>query len=262
MSEKIREIFENLEFTEYQSRIMSALIKNNEMTAQEISRESGVPYTKIYSVLGSLENRDYIKSNLERPKKYSTFPPEILCKKIKENKKKELKSLEEYLDSSMDRLKREFSDDEFEDVPIWLCSSRDSLWDEMLSSLVLKAEDEVSIVCYTLWKDLANSEDFLNAFEELKNNGTRVRIVLPRQKASEGEEELSRLRESGVDIRGVDEDEIFYSLVVTDKEKCGLPAKEEIQTKANRALRVNNELLANALYIYFKNLWKKGDRID
>lgn len=59
-----------LGLNEYQSKCVSVLIRDGDLTAEEISEEAGVPYSKIYSVLKRLEEMSLIISTEERPKRY------------------------------------------------------------------------------------------------------------------------------------------------------------------------------------------------
>ncbi len=61
---------------EYESLALSVVFQK-ETTAEEISRKSGVPLSKIYSVMRGLEYRGLVKSSLVRPKKFSAVDPDI-----------------------------------------------------------------------------------------------------------------------------------------------------------------------------------------
>ena len=56
-------------------RAYSALLRAAKPTAAELSREAGVPYSKIYEVLGSLEAKGWIGSSDSRPTRYFARSP-------------------------------------------------------------------------------------------------------------------------------------------------------------------------------------------
>lgn len=63
---------EDLGLTSYEIRVYTSLLDSGSMTASEISKRSGVPYSKIYEVLNSLEEKGWLESDSSRPQKF--FP--------------------------------------------------------------------------------------------------------------------------------------------------------------------------------------------
>ncbi len=58
ISDKTKKSLEKIGLTSYEIKTFSALLKSGEMTASDLSQKSGVPYSKIYEVLGALEDKD------------------------------------------------------------------------------------------------------------------------------------------------------------------------------------------------------------
>lgn len=258
---KIVEIFKKTGLTDYQSRVLSVLIKEQNLTAQEISEESDIPYTKIYSVLSSLEKEGYIESNFERPKKYRTLPPESLIEEIQENKEKELESLEEYLETKQGYLKEVYSHGELEDISVWLCPSRESLINEILSFLP-KTEEELVFASRTFWKEVGNSKDFLEGFRKMQEKEVDMKALIPSQADIEDSKAVENLLDVGFEVRKINENRMTNSLIIMDKQKCGLPIKKDKEIKADKGLRIDNKLLAGTFYVYFENLWEESEPIE
>jgi sugar-specific transcriptional regulator TrmB len=63
---------EDLGMTGYEIRVYTSLLETGAMTAADISKKSGVPYSKIYEVLNSLEDKGWLESDSSRPQKF--FP--------------------------------------------------------------------------------------------------------------------------------------------------------------------------------------------
>lgn len=59
-----------LGLNEYQGKALACLIDRGDLTAQEVSEESGVPYSKVYSVLKSLSSMGLLIATGKRPKRY------------------------------------------------------------------------------------------------------------------------------------------------------------------------------------------------
>jgi len=75
MSDKTRKSLEKIGLTSYEIKTFSALLKTGELTASDLSQKSGVPYSKIYEVLGTLEEKSWIGSDDSRPTKYFAKSP-------------------------------------------------------------------------------------------------------------------------------------------------------------------------------------------
>jgi sugar-specific transcriptional regulator TrmB len=63
---------EDLGLTGYEIRVYTSLLETGAMTAADISKKSGVPYSKIYEVLNSLEDKGWLESDSSRPQQF--FP--------------------------------------------------------------------------------------------------------------------------------------------------------------------------------------------
>ena len=75
ISDKTKKSLEKIGLTSYEIKTFSALLKTGELTASDLSQKSGVPYSKIYEVLGTLEEKSWISSDDSRPTKYFAKSP-------------------------------------------------------------------------------------------------------------------------------------------------------------------------------------------
>lgn len=57
LSDKSRKAMEDLGLTSYEIKVYVALLESGSMNASEMSKKSSVPYSKIYDVLNSLEEK-------------------------------------------------------------------------------------------------------------------------------------------------------------------------------------------------------------
>jgi sugar-specific transcriptional regulator TrmB len=72
ISDKAKKSMESLGLTNYEIRVYTALLDSGATTAAEISKKSGVPYSKIYDVLNGLYVRGWTYSDNLRPQNF--FP--------------------------------------------------------------------------------------------------------------------------------------------------------------------------------------------
>lgn len=85
ISEKTRLTLKETGLNTYEIEAIFILLKNGQMTAMEISKKTSIPYSKIYEVLNSLNEKGWLKISESRPYKYIPVPPieAILAIKIR-----------------------------------------------------------------------------------------------------------------------------------------------------------------------------------
>jgi len=62
--------FKFLDLTEYQARVLYALLKNKSCSISDIAKVSGVPNTRVYDVVKQLIGMDYVLQISDKPKLY------------------------------------------------------------------------------------------------------------------------------------------------------------------------------------------------
>ena len=85
LSDKAKKSLEKIGLTSYEIRAYTTLIKDGESNASEISQNSGVPYSKIYEILGTLEEKGWLGSDDSRPTKYFAKAPSNALETTKQN---------------------------------------------------------------------------------------------------------------------------------------------------------------------------------
>jgi HTH-type transcriptional regulator, sugar sensing transcriptional regulator len=83
ISDRSRKAMENLGLTGYEIRVYLSLLDTGSMTASEISKKSGVPYSKIYEVLNTLEEKGWLESDSSRPQKFFPKSPSSALESMK-----------------------------------------------------------------------------------------------------------------------------------------------------------------------------------
>ena len=85
ISDKVKKSLEKVGLTSYEIRTYTSLISSGELNASELSNKSGVPYSKIYEVLGTLEEKGWIGSDDSRPTNYIAKSPTTALDTTKHN---------------------------------------------------------------------------------------------------------------------------------------------------------------------------------
>ena len=97
MTEKVTETLKKLGFTEYEARAYISLVGFGMATAREIHDHSGVPQGRIYSVLKSLSNRNFLEIQEGNPSYYYAENPGAILGKLKAEINNSINESIEYL---------------------------------------------------------------------------------------------------------------------------------------------------------------------
>ncbi|MBO8174104.1 MAG: TrmB family transcriptional regulator [Thermococcus sp.] len=85
---KEEEIIEKLQkfgLTKYESLAYITLLKLGPSKATDITKESGIPHTRVYDVLSSLHRKGFVDIMHGTPRLYKPVNPEVVLEKIKED---------------------------------------------------------------------------------------------------------------------------------------------------------------------------------
>ncbi len=77
ISDRVRRSLQEFGLTDYEIRSYVSLLEIGPATASDLSEASGVPYSKIYEILGSLEKKGWVEMEHGRPSKYYPKPPSV-----------------------------------------------------------------------------------------------------------------------------------------------------------------------------------------
>ncbi len=87
---EIRNALKSLGFTDYNINIMITLLDLGEMNAHELSKKTGVPYSRIYEVLNEMTNNQKLLTKIDgRPSTFVANNPKEIFKYIKQQKNNE-----------------------------------------------------------------------------------------------------------------------------------------------------------------------------
>ena len=70
-------LLQSLGFSQYESQVYTALLRQSNITGYELAKQSGVPASKIYSILEKLVGKNLIQVLDTEPKKYIPQPPKV-----------------------------------------------------------------------------------------------------------------------------------------------------------------------------------------
>jgi len=97
----IVEQLQKVGLTEYEAKVYSSLLKDHLNSATKLSEKSGVPRTKIYSVLESLQNKGWVKIYSGAPLLFKPVRPDEIFERMKRGYVDLLKTVNEMLEKEV-----------------------------------------------------------------------------------------------------------------------------------------------------------------
>ena len=247
LANKIRDYFD---LNVYETKVWLALLGKGIASAGEVSTVSGVPRSRTYDVLESLEKKGFAIEKLGKPVKYIGVKPKIILEKIKNNVKKEaedkisdllrIKETQEFVE--LESLYREgVNPVRREEVSASLKGK--SNISNHLKEILQNATKEVA-VC-TNAKDVANKTKlFQQTFDRLRKANIKVKVAL-----SGDENLIKQLSEKlNTKIKKVDIDAKFF--IVDRREILFYISKDP--TQEDLAIWLNSDFFSEAFAILFE----------
>lgn len=233
----------------YETKVWLALLSKGSASAGEIATLSGVPRSRTYDVLETLEKKGFALAKLGKPVKYLGVKPHIVLEKMKNNIRKEAddrvvslskvkesqeySALEDLYNEGLDPVKRE-------DLSASLKGK--SNISNHLRDLIENAENEV-IVCTNAEEMKSKEKLFRETFDLLRKNKIKINVALS------GEKELiEKLSEKlNIKIKNVNIDAKFF---IIDRNQILFYLSKE-STNEDQAVWLNSEFFARSFSSLF-----------
>lgn len=182
--ELINQIKDHFDLNIYETKVWIALLGKGIASAGEIAEISGVPRSRTYDVLESLEKRGFALMKLGKPVKYIAVKPNVIIEKLKSNV---LKSANERI-NSIGKLKDTNEYGELEQLytvgikPIKQEEISGSIRGKLtiynhLKELLENARKEI-IICTSVEEIQHKSRFFSLIFDRLKKANIKIKIAL------------------------------------------------------------------------------------
>lgn len=188
ISDSTRKALERIGLTSYEIRTYSSLLKAGQLTASDLSQKSGVPYSKIYEVLGSLEEKGWIGSDDSRPTKYFAKSPATALESTKQKLESEFKQNETQVLRELVPLYEKSGVSERPDI--WVLSGIMNIASKILE-IVDTCRNEVLIALPKANEALVKQA--LPKLRLLHDRGVNITILMSDQMEKESLKSLSRV---------------------------------------------------------------------
>ena len=188
VSDKTKKSLENIGLTSYEIRSYTTLLKEREINASEISEKSGVPYSKIYEVLGMLEEKGWIGSDGSRPTKYFAKSPTTALETTKQSTENEFLKNQSVILTELTSLYEKSGTSEKPDI--WVISGAMNIVAKIME-LVENCRSEVLIAIPQAGEEIVKQA--LPKLRQLNEKGVKITILTSDKLDKESVKSISRI---------------------------------------------------------------------
>jgi len=188
VSDKTKKSLENIGLTSYEIRSYTTLLKEGEINASEISEKSSVPYSKIYEVLGILEEKGWIGSDDSRPTKYFAKSPTTALETTKQSVENEFLKNQSVILTELTSLYEKSGTSEKPDI--WVISGAMNIVAKIME-LVENCRSEVLIAIPQAGEEIVKQA--LPKLRQLNEKGVKITILTSDKLDKESVKAISRI---------------------------------------------------------------------
>ena len=253
---RLRKIFDlNL----YEVKVWTAILSRGNSTAGELSNISGVPRSRTYDILESLEKKGFIVMKLGKPIKFVAIKPEEVVERVKRN-------LTTYTKERLQRLERLKEDEVLGELsslftkgvkfvePSELSGSlrgRENLYNQ-IDMMIRAAEKSITIV--TTHEGLNRKmEALMPSLDKAKKRGVKIRIAAP---IDSNNLNVARDFKKVAEVKDLDKMKARFVIIDSNQLIFMLLDDEKFHPSYDVGIWVNTEFFAQALEQFFELAWK------
>ncbi len=254
ISERAEKMLRDIGLTEYETLAYLSLLKSGQVTAENVSQASSIPYTKVYSVLEGLEERGWVGIEGGRPRKYHARSP--IDALMAERNRIEAE-FEEHRRVLVDELQPLYERSEVKEIPeIWIIRGEGNSFNKILE-LLSKARKEIMLavpwVPDSLFEDDQSFGSALNdAVMKLMDNKISIKL-LTTEKALES---MSAYELGLAEVRVCDR--MFGGGLVIDGKESIIFLDLAKPLGVDTAIWSEHETLTSVASIYFQHVWNNS----
>ncbi|MHA1959134.1 MAG: TrmB family transcriptional regulator [Candidatus Thorarchaeota archaeon] len=253
ISEATLKAMKDLGLTEYEVQAYVALVDGGQMPASEISAMSKVPYSRIYDVLGRLEEKGFVQIQRGRPTRYVAKAPTEVVRLVRLD-------VEERIERSgkvvVDELQSRFEQEVHEQPrDVWLLHGRAAIVAKAIGMLD-NAREEVLLSIPSLDMDgAANSgeiEDLSGLIERLLNlKNPKTRVL-----TSDIPKTFKALLPEGTEVRV--RKRVFGAGLVIDRRETLIMLAGDEEDSTFLGVYSSHAVFAEMSSSYFESLWSES----
>jgi len=244
VSEDAKKILREVGLREYETRSYLILLERGVMTASEVSEHGGIPYSKVYETLNSLERKGWIEVERGRPSRYFPKAPSESLEAARLRLEDMVNSWKHVILGELQPLyeKREL----MEKPDIWILRGEFSILAK-LKEMLDAARNELMIAAPAFARGFVDAS--VSVLGQVRDSGVRVQVMV----TGDGDvEKIARVGETRV------RDSLFGGGVIVDGKEALLFLGEADTKRSYSGLLViwsNHIGLVKFAREYFQLLW-------
>ncbi len=253
---RLRKIFDlNL----YEVKVWTAILSRGNSTAGELSNISGVPRSRTYDILESLEKKGFIVMKLGKPIKFVAIKPDEVVERVKRNlstyTKERLARLEKLRDDEvLGELNSLFTKGVKFVEPSELSGSlrgRENLYNQ-LDMMVRGAEKSITIV--TTHEGINRKmEALMPSLEKAKKRGVVIKVAAP---IDNNNLEVAKEFKKVAEVKNLEKLRARFVIIDSTQLMFMLLDDEKFHPSYDIGIWINTEFFAQALEQFFELAWK------
>ena len=247
ISSDARKVLRELGLTDYETRAYLSLLERGVLTASQVSENAGVPYSKVYETLTSLERKGWIETGQGRPGRYYPKAPSEALATAKLQLEEKVRVWEKTISSELQPF---YERREIREKPdIWILRGEFSTIAK-LREMLEKTKSELMVAAPIFPKALADS--VLPVLQRLQSSNVKILFMVSKQASAWNLKELESVAE--VRVR----DQMFGGGVIVDGREAILFLGEE---KPTLVIWANHLGLVQFAKDYFQHLWNSSKTV-
>lgn len=247
ISQDARRVLRELGLTDYETRAYLALLERGVLTASQVSENAGVPYSKVYETLTSLERKSWIETERGRPGRYYPKAPSEALTTVKLQLEEKVRVWEKIISSELQPF---YERREIREKPdIWILRGEFSTMAK-LREMLEKTKSELMVAAPVIPK--ASVDLVLPVLRQLQSSSVKILFLVSKQAKVWNLKELRSVAE--VRVR----DQMFGGGVIMDGKEAILFLGEE---KPTLVIWSNHVGLVQFAKDYFQHLWNSSESV-
>jgi len=240
----------------YETKVWLALLSKGISSAGEIAEISGVPRSRTYDVLESLEKRGFVIQKLGKPVKYIAVKPEVVIEKLKNNTTTEAEERIQTLSTLKDTVEykelKELHNTGIEPIKNHELSTsikgRSNLYLQMKS--IMESATRTVHITSSAFELTKKMKMFKETFAKLNKRKVDIKVMI-----GDDEAEAKKLsKKLGVEVRSRP---INARFVISDRTELIFTIKPtNVHEDFDYGVWINSPFFTNSLAYMFEAAWK------
>ena len=255
VSDKVERALRDIGLTEYESLAYLSLLRSGELTAENVSDASSIPYSKVYGVLDNLNEKGWIETEGGRPRRYYPRAPEDALRSMQLRLEAEF---EENRDIIVQDLQPLFEKKEIREMPeIWIVRGEKNTLDKVVE-LVGKARKEIMFALPWTPEGLLPTISSMAAAQDLDiqrifDSKIEIKVLTTKDAVKAIDKQYLALAEVRVC------EELFGGGLVIDGRESLLFLDLALPQGPDLAIWSAHESMTRISTIYFQHLWDNAE---